>query len=198
MKDNIKPEHYRTGEIDLYEAWYRTYPFNEYRAIMQAVAERYMRRDKNDRVEDLGKAIYTLERLKEKEIEHAGGDEESITKDETIFETVIAYSDGVPVFKTERPMKPIAGQYLDEVYYHHYDLLKRLQNEGYEYLARDKVLTLWAYKIMPEKSDKYWGRGGGCEIIEYDHFPEVKWTDDEPTEIVDLLETYENGGESGK
>lgn len=70
MIDNIKPEHYRTGEIDLYEAWYRTYPFNEYRAIMQAVAERYMRRDKNDRVEDLGKSIYTLERLREKEIEH--------------------------------------------------------------------------------------------------------------------------------
>ena len=73
MTDNIRPEHYRKGEIDLYEAWYRTYPFNEYRAIMQAVAERYMRRDKIDRVEDLGKAIYTLERLKEKEIEHGGG-----------------------------------------------------------------------------------------------------------------------------
>ena len=81
MTDNIKPEHYRTGEIDLYEAWYRTYPFEQYRAIMQAIAERYMRRDKNDRVEDLGKAIYTLERLKEKEIEHARGYEEIPTKD---------------------------------------------------------------------------------------------------------------------
>ena len=59
MKDNIKPEHYRTGDIDLYEEWYRTYPFNEYRAIMQAVAERHMQ-----------KAIHTLERLREKEIEH--------------------------------------------------------------------------------------------------------------------------------
>lgn len=67
MTDNIKPDHYRTGEIDLYEAWYRTYPFNEYRAIMQAVAERYMRRDKNDRVEDLDKAMETLKRLKEYE-----------------------------------------------------------------------------------------------------------------------------------
>ena len=67
MTDNIKPEHYRTGEIDLYEAWYRTYPFNEYRAIMQAVAERYMRRDKIDRVEDLDKAIETIKRLKEYE-----------------------------------------------------------------------------------------------------------------------------------
>lgn len=87
MKDNIKPEHYRTGEIDLYEAWYLTYPFNEYRAIMQAVAERYMRRDKNDRVEDLGKAIYTLERLKEKEIEHAGGNH-------LISDTLATYQNG--------------------------------------------------------------------------------------------------------
>ena len=59
MKDNIKPEHYRTGDIDLYEEWYRTYPFNEYRAIMQAVAERHMQ-----------KAIHTLERLREKGIEY--------------------------------------------------------------------------------------------------------------------------------
>lgn len=86
MSDNIKPKHYRTGEIDLYEAWYRTYPFNEYRAIMQAVAERYMRRDKNDRVEDLGKAIYTLERLKEKEIEHLEKQEKS--KDEVIDDAI--------------------------------------------------------------------------------------------------------------
>lgn len=75
MTDNIKPEHYRTGEIDLYEAWYRTYPFEQYRAIMQAIAGRYMRRDKVNRVEDLNKAIYTLERLKEKEIEQNGGND---------------------------------------------------------------------------------------------------------------------------
>lgn len=31
------------------------------------IAERYMRRDKNDRIEDLEKARYTLERLKEYE-----------------------------------------------------------------------------------------------------------------------------------
>lgn len=73
MADNIRPEHYRTGEIDLFESWYLTYPFNEYRAIMQAVAERYMRRDKNDRVEDLDKCMETIRRLKEKEIEYAGG-----------------------------------------------------------------------------------------------------------------------------
>ena len=62
--DPIKPSHYRKGEIDLYESWYRTYPFNEFRAIMSAIAERYMKRDKDNRIQDLDKAIYTLSRLK--------------------------------------------------------------------------------------------------------------------------------------
>ena len=34
---------------------------------MQMIAERYMKRDKNDRIEDIEKARYTLERLKEYE-----------------------------------------------------------------------------------------------------------------------------------
>ncbi len=71
MTDNIKPEHYRTGEIDLYEAFSQIFPHNEYRAGMQMIAMRYMFRDKIDRVEDINKAIYTLERLKEKEIEQS-------------------------------------------------------------------------------------------------------------------------------
>lgn len=67
MKDNIKPEHYRKGEIDLFESWYRTRPFNEVRAIMESVAERYMKRDKDDRILDIDKAVETLERLREYE-----------------------------------------------------------------------------------------------------------------------------------
>ena len=70
MKDNIRPDHYRKGEIDLYEAFSQIFPHNEYRAGMQMIAMRYMFRDKIDRVEDLNKAMETLERLKEKEIEH--------------------------------------------------------------------------------------------------------------------------------
>ncbi len=65
--DPIKPSHYRKGEIDLFESWYRTYPFNEFRAGMQMIAERYMKRDKHDRVEDINKSIETLTRLKEYE-----------------------------------------------------------------------------------------------------------------------------------
>ena len=165
MVDNIKPEHYRTGEIDLYEAWYRTYPFEQYRAIMQAIAERYMRRDKNDRVEDLGKAIYTLERLKEKEIERTG---DKLTHNYKVDESVF--------------------------------LLKGLLEHGFEYLSRDKDEELWMYDVQPVKSTKRWSEvdGGRAEIIGTEYFPEVKWTDDEPTKISKLLATYENGGENRK
>lgn len=65
--DPIKPSHYRKGEIDLFESWYRTHPFNEFRAGMQMIAEWYMKRDKHDRVEDIKKSIETLTRLKEYE-----------------------------------------------------------------------------------------------------------------------------------
>lgn len=66
MNDPIKPAHYRTGEIDKYEAWYRQLPFNEYKSVMGAIAERYLWRDKENTLEDLDKAIYTIKRLKEK------------------------------------------------------------------------------------------------------------------------------------
>lgn len=66
----IQPEHYNKGEIDLYESAYRTRPFNETRAILEFVAERYMKRDKINRLEDLDKAIYTLKRLREYEVQH--------------------------------------------------------------------------------------------------------------------------------
>ena len=191
MTDNIKPEHYRKGEIDLYEAWYRTYPFNEYRAIMQAIAERYMRRDKIDRVEDLGKAIYTLERLKEKEIEQAEQNSKNIKE---AFDDMREAFGGV---KTRT-----AGQYLDEIYYQKSDLLKRIWKEGYCYLARNEDGVLYAYESSPLKAEDlgHWDiyLVFNFEHIGYDDFPEVKWTDDKPTKIADLLATYENGGENGK
>ncbi|API90292.1 hypothetical protein BKP56_07110 [Marinilactibacillus sp. 15R] len=68
IKDAIKPRHYNKGEIDLYESWYLTRPFNEFRAAMESIAERYMKRDKIDRIEDLDKCIETLTRLREYEV----------------------------------------------------------------------------------------------------------------------------------
>ena len=168
MTDNIKPEHYRKGEIDLYEAWYRTYPFNEYRAIMQAVAERYMRRDKNDRVEDLDKAVETLKRLKEKEIEHDDKYKEIQTKDGKIL------------------AKKDLG------------LLRALQRSGYKYITRNKNSGLRAHSHLPLRIGDYWVSLGyfnrGCNI----DLTQVEWAENKVIEISDLLATYENGGENGK
>ena len=191
MKDNIKPEHYRKGKIDLYEAFSQIFPHNEYRAGMQMIAMRYMFRDKIDRVEDLGKAIYTLERLKEKEIEHTGEN----TK--TIKDAFDDMAKAFGAFKTKT-----AGQYLDEIYYKHEDLLERLWKENYRYLARDEDGALYAFDSSPVKTEES-GLWVVClnldsEHIQNDNFPEIKWADDEPTRIVDLLAIYENGGENGK
>ncbi len=138
MKDNIRPDHYRTGEIDLYEAFSQIFPHNEYRAGMQMIAMRYMFRDKIDRVEDISKAIYTLERLKEKEIEHADEscENEEATNDDGNWQTKIN----------------IAGQYLDEVYFHHDDLLRRLQSDDYDYLTRHENGELWAHSYPPKNN----------------------------------------------
>ena len=183
MTDIIKPERYRTGEIDLYELWYQTYPFEQYKAIMQATAERYIRIDEGSRVENLGEAIYALECLKEKEIEHD-------KKNTRTLEEVLG-----EITKTA-----IVGKYFDETYFNRKDLLKQLRNEGYNYLARDEDGDLWVFRVKPEKEDDFWDAKTDYHsaVIENDNFPEVKWSDDEPTEIADLLASYENGGENGK
>ena len=185
MTDNIKPDHYRTGEIDLYEAFSKIFPHNEYRAGMQMIAMRYMFRDKIDRVEDISKAIYSLERLKEKEIEHA-------KKNTKTLEEVLR----------EITKKNIVGKYFDETYFNREDLLKRLLEEGYHYLSRDKDGALYAFDSSPVKTEES-GLWDVCldldsEHIQNDNFPEIKWSDADPTEIANLLATYENGGENGK
>ena len=185
MTDNIKPEHYRKGEIDLYEAFSQIFPHNEYRAGMQMIAMRYMFRDKVDRVEDISKAIYSLERLKEKEIEHD-------KKNTRTLEEVLG-----EITKTA-----IVGKYFDETYFNRKDLLRRLSYDGHLYLTRDRDGVLYASDGEPYKVVDlgFWDVKiiFNREPIQNDNFPEVKWSDEEPTKIADLLEIYQNGGESGK
>lgn len=64
-----KPSHYqdRNGK-DLYQKWYEEHDIQTFRAIMRAIAERYISRyEKKNGIEDLKKGIYTLERLREYE-----------------------------------------------------------------------------------------------------------------------------------
>lgn len=181
MTENIKPKHYHTEGIDIYEWWYLTYPFEQYRAIMQATAERYIRIDEGSRTESLGEAIYALECLKEKEIEHAK--KNTRTLEEALKE----------ITKTG-----IVGKYFDETYFNREDLLKQLRKEGYNYLARDENGDLWVFRVKPEKEDDFWDAKTDYHsvIIENDSFPEIKWTDDESTNISELLASYENSGEN--
>lgn len=112
-------------------------------------------------------------------------------------ETVTAYSDGKPVYKAELPTKPIAGVYLDSVYLNHNLLLRRLSYDSYLYLARDYDGDLGVYGNKPEKYEMYWSNDERSAVIIKDNFPEVKWSDEEPAEIADLLDIYLNGGENG-
>ena len=66
--DAIRPAHYRQGTHDLFEGWYHEFPFDEFRAIMKSHIYKYLHRyqDKNG-TEDLDKASYCIDRLKEYE-----------------------------------------------------------------------------------------------------------------------------------
>ena len=190
MKDNIKPEHYRTGEIDLYEAFSQIFPHNEYRAGMQMIAMRYMFRDKVDRVEDLGKAIYTLERLKEKEIEHAEKYEEIPTKNGTIHakgESKKVYDDGVSILWAD-----------NEPYNEDLGSLRALQECGYKYLTRNRNGGLRAHIYLPLRIGNHWVSLGYFDRGYNIDLTQVEWEENKLIEISDLLATYENGGENGK
>ena len=112
--------------------------------------------------------------------------------DKQPIETVIAYADGGPVFKTERPMKPIAGIYEDVEYIGKYWLLQQLKSDGYEWLARDENSELYAFKTKPKKYEKieFWDTGkNDSSLIKKDDFPQIKWSDSQPTSIESVIQS---------
>ena len=72
-----------------------------------------------------------------------------------------------------------------------HELLKFIDNEGYKYIARDNCGgVLFRYPKKPTKNiyDE-WGKGGICSDLRMfnDLFQFVKWEDEEPTAIEDVL-----------
>ncbi|WP_373742597.1 DUF1599 domain-containing protein [Jeotgalibaca porci] len=93
------------------------------------------------------------------------------------IETVIAYADGGPVFKTELPMKPIAGVYKSKVYKGRWNLLRDLKHDGFEWLARDYYGDLYVYEGVPAKYENIdvWDTwANDSSLIEKDNFPQIK------------------------
>ncbi len=114
------------------------------------------------------------------------------------IETEIAYSNGGPVFKTERPMKPIAGVYKGKVYKGRLNLLKDLKHDGFEWLARDENSELYSFKGTPKKYESLadWNTGvRNYSLIKKDNFPQIKWTDDEPTNIEAAIQKLRKDGD---
>lgn len=51
------------------------------------------------------------------------------------------------------------------------------------WLARDKDETLWLYTYKPRKGDEKWEPTNTCIRMDGFLYPEVKWSDEEPTKV---------------
>ena len=79
-----------------------------------------------------------------------------------------------------------------------YEVLKELDDK-WEWIARDSNASLWVYKTKPRRC------GGSIEWedpvegnyhhIDGDRFSFVRWEDEEPYSIAELIEEYENSAE---
>ena len=83
-----------------------------------------------------------------------------------------------------RILKEVKENNLEELYnkVQHTPVITQL------YVARDKSDRLWLYRYCPQKLESTWSGGYPIKELDKDNFPEVKWSDEYPTEInVELL-----------
>ena len=73
-----------------------------------------------------------------------------------------------------------------------YELLKYYIEHGYQYIARDNDKVLFAYDTQPCKIQSHWEATENIKGIYFDEcFKFIKWEDEEPTLIQDILDEYE-------
>lgn len=71
----LKPNHYQTKNGDLFDEWYERYPFDVFRIVLLATAERYFRRyHLKDGLDGLNKGIEVMKRLEEYELKEKNND----------------------------------------------------------------------------------------------------------------------------
>lgn len=73
-----------------------------------------------------------------------------------------------------------------------YEFLKKLKTEGFVWIARDKNGKLFIYQEIPRRYRTIWNFGGGTVNIQQERFAFIKWEDEKPTKINDLIRDYES------
>lgn len=67
---------------------------------------------------------------------------------------------------------------------------------GWEWIAEDKDTTLWVYEKKPKKKVGCWDEfSSDCKIVDSNLFQFIRWDDEEPHNIKELIEEYERGSE---
>lgn len=74
-----------------------------------------------------------------------------------------------------------------------FEILKLLENEGYKYIVRSQINNIIAYESMPQKLSNCWEIQSRYKIFSLFNglFQFIKWEDEEPTSIQDILENCE-------
>lgn len=78
-----------------------------------------------------------------------------------------------------------------------YEKMKRAKSDGYEWVAKDMSGGVFAYKTKPEKYSYSWIDDNNYRIISSrgSELEVLRWGDEEPYSIVELIEGYERESE---
>lgn len=72
-----------------------------------------------------------------------------------------------------------------------YEYLKIAKKEGFNFIARDKSRELYRFDKRPKKHNLTWGSGGDYVRMFESIFKFVKWEDEEPYNIDEILSNCE-------
>lgn len=72
-----------------------------------------------------------------------------------------------------------------------YEYLKVAKKEGFNFIARDKNNRLYEFEKRPKKRNFTWGSGGDYICVFKSMFKFVKWEDEEPYNIDEILSNCE-------
>lgn len=72
-----------------------------------------------------------------------------------------------------------------------YEYLKVAKKEGFNFIARDKSNRLYGFEKQPEKRNFTWGSSGDYICVFKSMFKFVKWEDEEPWNIDNILANCE-------